>query len=232
MIDQTGDRESAPILGLATPDPADAALDYGCGVGEVSFALAPLVGSLDSVDDDAEVLREAERLAAELRLQGLTFRHVDLLALPYPSGRFSLVVARAVLHRLVDPAAGLREMARVLAPGGRLVLDEVVVDEVTDRHVNELVRLREPQHWRHYRQSEYEELFASAGLRVAASRRVRRSVDLDYWIEAAQTPPRHAELIRRRARMLPVEVQAALDVAYADRRVSFSFDVLVARLER
>jgi SAM-dependent methyltransferase len=232
VTDQTGDRECAPIVELAAPGPADAALDYGCGVGEVSFALAPLVGSLECADDDAEVLREAERLAAELRLDALSFRHVDLLALPYPAGRFSLVVARGALQRLVDVGAGLAEMARVLAPGGRLVLDEVLVDEITDRHLNELARLRESTHWRHYRQEEYEELFAAAGLRTTAERRVRRGVDLDYWIEAAQTPARNAEIIRRRAQTLPVDVQTALDVAYADRRVSLSFDVLVARLER
>ena len=123
-------------------------------------------------------------------------------------------------------------MMRVLSGGGRIVIDEPVVDETTDRHFNELSRLREPDHWRYYCAEEYEELFRDCGLRVTGSRHVRRSVNLDYWIEAAQTPPRNAELVRQRVRSLPVPVQAAMDVAFADRRVSFSYEVLVARLER
>ncbi len=123
-------------------------------------------------------------------------------------------------------------MTRVLAAGGRIVLEEPIVDETTDRHFNELARLREPAHWRYYRAEEYEELFRGCGLRVTEDRRVRRTVDLDYWIEVAQTPPRNAELVRERVRLLPVPVQAAMDVVFADRRVSFSYDVLVVRLER
>ena len=69
-------------------------------------------------------------------------------------------------------------------------------------------------------------------MRVTESRQVRRSVDQDYWIGAAQTPPRNADIIRERIRSLPVPVQAAMDVVFADRRVSFSYSVLVARLER
>ena len=232
MTDEQADREYSPILELAGPRADDAALDYGCGVGEVCFALAPLVGSVQGVDDDPGVLREAERLAAELGLDRLTFRLVDLLSLPYPPGRFSLVVARNTLHRLIDPAAALSVMAKVMAPGGRLIIDETLVDEASDRYLNELARLREARHWRHYRERELRELFAEAGMKVADERRIRRSVDLDYWIEAAQAAARNAELIRRRVKTLPVDAQTALDVAYADRRVSLSFDVLVARLTR
>jgi SAM-dependent methyltransferase len=230
--DDYHDPELGPIIDLARPARADAALDCGCGAGQLALSLAPVVGTIEAVDADAEVLKEAERLAAELHVGGVVFRHADLHELPYPAGRFDLVVAYRVLHLQADPAAILREMARVLAGGGRIVVDEPIVDESTDRHFNELARLREPAHWRYYSAAEYEELFKECGLRVAESRQVRRSVDLDYWIEAAQTPPRNAEMIRERVRSLPVPVQAAMDVAFADRRVSFSYGVQVVRLER
>ena len=232
MNDDYHDPELGPILDLARPVRADAALDCGCGAGQLAFSLAPVVATIEAIDDDAGVLKEAERLAAELHVGGIIFRRADLRALPYSAGRFSLVVGYRVLHLQADPAAILREMARVLSGGGRIVVDEPLVDESTDRHFNELARLREPAHWRHYRVEEYEELFRECGLRVTEIRQVRRSVDLDYWIEAAQTPVRNAEMIRERVRSLPVPVQAAMDVTFADRRVSFSYGVLVARLER
>jgi SAM-dependent methyltransferase len=230
--DDYHDPELGPILDLARPARADAALDCGCGAGQLAFSLAPVAGSVEAVDPDAEILKEAERLAAELQVGGVVFRHADLHALPYPAGRFNLVVAYRVLHLQADPGAILREMTRVLAVGGRIVVDEPIVDESTDRHFNELSRLREPEHWRYYRAEECEALFRECGLRVTESRQVRRSVDQDYWIGAAQTPPRNADIIRERIRSLPVPVQAAMDVVFADRRVSFSYSVLVARLER
>ena len=61
---------------------------------------------------------------------------------------------------------------------------------------------------------------------------VRRTADLDYWLQAAAVPPPKAELIRGRFKALPVDVQAGLDVAFSDRVVGFSYDVVGLRLER
>jgi hypothetical protein len=58
------------------------------------------------------------------------------------------------------------------------------------------------------------------------------TLDLDYWLQAAAVPPPKAELIRGRIKTLPVEVQGALDVAFSDKSVSFSYDVVGLRLER
>ena len=60
----------------------------------------------------------------------------------------------------------------------------------------------------------------------------RRTIDLDYWLQAAAVPAPKAELIRGRFKALPVDVQASLDVAFSDRLVSFSYDVTGLRLER
>jgi hypothetical protein len=67
---------------------------------------------------------------------------------------------------------------------------------------------------------------------VAQRGRVRRTIDLDYWLQAAAVPAAKAGLIRGRFRELPVDVQARMDVAFADRLVSFSYDFIGLRLER
>ena len=61
---------------------------------------------------------------------------------------------------------------------------------------------------------------------------MRRTIDLDYWLQAAAVPPPKAALIRDRFKELPVEVQTGMDVAFSDRSVSFSYDVAGLRLER
>ena len=72
----------------------------------------------------------------------------------------------------------------------------------------------------------------SAGLTVRQRGSLRRTIDLDYWLQAAAVPPPKADLIRGRFKVLPVEVQARMDVAFSDRIVSFSYDVAGLRLER
>jgi ubiquinone/menaquinone biosynthesis C-methylase UbiE len=217
---------------LAQAKGSDAVLDYACGVGEAAFALAPLAGAVEAVDEEAGALDEGRRLSADLGLTNITFTLVDLYALPYDDGAFSLVVCRNALHRLPDAPAALHEMTRVLRHDGRLIMYDAVVDAVSDRSFNELARLRQPAHRRYQRREEFVQLIAAAGLRLVAERTARRTVDLDYWLEAAAVPAEKAALIRTRFQALPVDVQASLDVAFADRLVSFSHDVLAVRIER
>ncbi|HJW74471.1 MAG TPA: methyltransferase domain-containing protein, partial [Thermoleophilia bacterium] len=184
-MDAYSDPSLQVIEGLARPTAHDTVLDLEAGAGEVAFALAQATKNVDAVDDRAEMIDEAQRLLRELRLSNVDVHRADVYALPFDGDAFSLVVCRDGLHRLPEPVAALREAARVLSSGGRLVVYETQVSEVVDRPLNELAKLREPAHRRYYRLDEYRELFAAAGLRIDDEREDRRTVDLDYWLEAA-----------------------------------------------
>jgi SAM-dependent methyltransferase len=220
------------LVDLARPTSHDAVLDYSSAAGLASFAVAPDVRSVEAADELPDMLDEGRRLAVEMAHFNVAFTLVDLYALPYKDGSFSLVLCRNAFHRLPEPGAALAEMLRVTSAGGRIVIVDPVVDDVTDKAYNDLARLREPAHRRHYRIEEIEELAAGAGLRVARRDSVRRTTDLDYWLQAAAVPDAKAGLIRGRFKGLPVDVQAGMDVAFSDRLVSFSYDVLGVRLER
>ena len=219
-------------IALAQPTTHDAVLDYACGVGKASFALAPSVKVITAVDEQPEALEEGRRLAAELGFDTIGFKLADLYSLPFPEDTFSLVICVNGLHRLPQPVAALHEMTRVMSPGGRLVMLESRVSEETDRAFNEIARLREPAHRRFYRREELLDIVAQAGLRVIDQMETRQTVDLDYWVEAAAVSLEKADLIRTRVQDLPVEVQAKMDIAFSDRTVSFSYDVTALRLER
>jgi SAM-dependent methyltransferase len=220
------------IEGLARATAHDAVLDFETGVGEVAFALAQGVKRVEAVDDRPEMIDEAGRLAREMNASGVVFRRADLYALPFDDGDFSLVVCRSGLHRLPEPVAALKEAARVLSPGGRMVVFETQVSEVVDRSLNELAKLREPAHRRYYRLDEYRGLFAKAGLSVDEERENRRTVDLDYWLDAAGASHEDRGIVQSRLQELPVKVQGAMDLAFADQLVSFSYDVVGFRLSR
>jgi len=220
------------LVELARPTSHDTVLDYAAGAGIAGFAVAPDVRTVEAADELPDMLEEGRRLAGELGLVNVAFRLVDLSVLPYAKDTFSLVLCRNAFHLLPEPVAALAELLRVTSAGGRLVLVDPVVDELTDWAFNDLARLRQPAHRRHYLEEQIDELVAQAGLQVTQRGRVRRTIDLDYWLQAAAVPAAKAGLIRGRFKELPVDMQARMDVVFADRLVSFSYDVVGLRLER
>ena len=96
------------------------------------------------------MLEEARRGAAQRRLYNVALERGDAYALPYDDGSFSIVITRYAFHHLLDPFAALCEMARVCAPGGRiLVVDAYAPEDPTQAaEYNRIERLRDPSHAR------------------------------------------------------------------------------------
>ena len=227
-----GDPSLELVLELAVPTVGDRVIDVGTTVGTTAFALAGAVASVLAVDNRKDTIDEALRLSQEIGAENVGFALANLYALPFADGAFTLATCRNALHRFPEPVAALKEMARVVAAGGRLVVGDLVVDAELDRPLNELARLSDSAHRRYARHEEYLEQFAKAGLQVTDERRLRRTVNLEYWLEAAAVDTSRADLIRTRLQEFPLKVQTALDLAVADDLVSFSYDEIGFRLER
>jgi ArsR family transcriptional regulator len=98
--------------------------DLGAGTGTVSAALAPSVARVVAVDNSAAMLQAARR-----RLHGVDnveFRRGDLEALPIEDGELDAATLMLVLPYLADPARVFAEAARVLTPGGRLLVADLL----------------------------------------------------------------------------------------------------------
>ena len=96
-------------------------LDVPCGGGLAFTALSPEHGLNYAAFDFSKVmLARAHRKMTQLGLQGLHFRQGDVGALPYAAGEFDLCQTFNGIHCFPDPALAVREMARVLKPGGVL----------------------------------------------------------------------------------------------------------------
>jgi SAM-dependent methyltransferase len=108
------------ILERARPiGPSDRVLDLGCGTGIVARLLRDRLGAgtrLTGVDASAEMIAHARTLAPEI-----DWREANAMKLPFADASFELVASQQMLQFVPDPAAALREIRRVLAPGGRLV---------------------------------------------------------------------------------------------------------------
>ena len=97
-------------------------LDIGTGTGRVLELLAPLAATATGVDRSPEMLRLARGKLAAAGSQAADLKQADMARLPFDDGSFDTVTMQHVLHFADDPAAILQEAARVLAPGGKLLL--------------------------------------------------------------------------------------------------------------
>jgi SAM-dependent methyltransferase len=115
------------FLGVAGLQPGMRVADVGCGVGQVTVDLAELVGAkghVVGVDVSRAQLTEARRVAHRLQLVNVSWVEASAVATRLPSGAFDLVYCRYLLLHLVEPEAALREMHRLLRPGGILVCED------------------------------------------------------------------------------------------------------------
>ena len=94
--------------------------DLGCGTGAVAETLAPFVARVVGVDGSRAMLAAARRRLRDL--PNVELRAGDLEALPIGDGELGAALLVLTLHHVPDPAAALAESARVLQPGGRLVV--------------------------------------------------------------------------------------------------------------
>lgn len=95
-------------------------LDCGCGPGSITVDLAHSVapGEAIGIDLREDALAHGRALALERGIANVTFEAASVYQLPYPDGAFNAAFACAVLQHLAAPLAALKEMRRVLTPGG------------------------------------------------------------------------------------------------------------------
>ena len=154
------------VVEAARPTADDRLLDVACGPGLVVCAFASYVRDATGVDVTPAMLDRARNLAAEKGVANVSWRQDDVYSLPYDDASFTIVTTRFSVHHFVDPAAVLREMVRVCAPGGRIVvIDDYASEDATKAAAfNRLEKLRDPSHVRCLTLTELKGLFGAVGL--------------------------------------------------------------------
>ena len=114
-------RAAAVRVGALIP-PGARVLDCAAGTGEFSLAAAGRASSVLCTDLSLPMLDRARRKAEKRGLTNIRFARRDVTALSDREGSFDVVIAANVLHLLPEPEKAVRELWRVAAPGGRLIL--------------------------------------------------------------------------------------------------------------
>jgi len=203
------------MVDVAAPRATDRAIDLGAGAGHATLALAPHVARVDAIDPTPEMLAVATRLAAERGIANVAFTEARADALPFPDGTFDLAVSRFSIHHWPDPAGALREVARVLRPGGRVVLVDLVAPEEAglDTFLNAVELLRDPTHGRTPRASDWRAVIAAAGLAGDIVREWRFRHATEDWLGRTAPAPWRADAVRRMLREAPEPARAAFEIA-------------------
>lgn len=129
-------------MSLVDPKPEMRALDVGCGPGALIIEVAKRVKNAVGVDYDPEMIAHAERNAHAAGVSNIEFSVARAQRLPFEDETFDLVTATSVLYLLPEPKVGLREMKRVLRPGG-IAADMDPSTQMTHERIDKFAREHE-----------------------------------------------------------------------------------------
>lgn len=147
-------RESAIQKAYLHPEMTVA--DVGAGTGFVAAGLATLVRHVHVLDGSPQMLEVARKNLAQF--DNLEFHLADGLALPLPDAGLDAAFANMYLHHCPDPLSAIREMVRLLRPGGRLVITDM------DTHTYEWLKTEMADIWLGFDRGQIRKWFEQAGL--------------------------------------------------------------------
>jgi ubiquinone/menaquinone biosynthesis C-methylase UbiE len=164
----------------------DRVLDVACGAGALVVEVAPRVDRAVGVDLSEGMLQLARsRLRAAGEVPNVEFLQGPSDALPFDDGSFTALVCTTALHHFPDPQGSIDEMARVLAPGGRLVIGDACRDSLATKLADPLYKRFEEGHVGLQRKRDIEAMLTRAGLPVTRSRHLWLRI---YALVAAERP--------------------------------------------
>jgi len=207
----------APMLEAGAMTGEERVLDIGSGPGHTALLFAPHAKEVVASDPTEAMLDEGRRLAKERGLANVSFECASAEALPFADASFDRVTSRQSAHHYVDLPAALREVARVLRPGGRFVLIDTVApdDDEVDRFLNDIEWLRDPSHVRDYRVEEWREMLADVGMQQHHLQDWDIPLEFEAWVTRSRTAVDRVEALRERfaKASLPVRERLGIDQA-------------------
>ena len=185
---------TAPYLEplLETVPQCSTLLEIGVGTGALLAPLRARAGRVIGVDHSPAMLAEARQRVAAAGLAGIELRLGEMSHLPVPDGEVECALLNMVLHHAPQPVGVLAELARVLTPGGRLVVADL------QRHDREWVREQMADQWLGFMPEELAGWLAGAGFvmegcRLVEGRAEEQGVLIVTALRGAENPEIHSK---------------------------------------
>jgi SAM-dependent methyltransferase len=187
------------LVDLIPAAPGARWLDAACGPGLVARGLARRVGEVHGVDMTPAMVEVARREAAAEGIANAVFSVGDATALGFADRSFDGAVTRFSLHHIPLPGRAVEELARVVRPGGAVVVGDHVTSADAGEAAwhQEIERLRDPSHWACLAPAQLRALGERAGLALEREQEIGISMDFEEWIARGSGGPASAGLIAR-----------------------------------
>ena len=165
----------AALLAMLPKTPAQRLVDIGTGTGRVLELLAPYIAQGVGADASKAMLALARARLGRAGLAHCAVRLADMYRLPLADASFDTAVLQMVLHYAEDPAGVLREAARVLRPGGHLIVIDL------GAHARNDVMTKLAHRWPGFSDSAMQSLLAAAGLAAGPAVGIAGPLEVRLW---------------------------------------------------
>jgi ubiquinone/menaquinone biosynthesis C-methylase UbiE len=166
------------------------ALDIGCGPGTFSLPLAAEIGHVVGADITPAMLFMARQSADAASVKNVRFICADGYELPFADASFGIAICCYTLHHLMEPQRVIREMSRVMRPGGRVGIVDLVIGEGADGELeNRIESLRDPSHVSTLTATRIQTFLADAGLVLGETAQHKRERQFEGWMRMAGQKP-------------------------------------------
>lgn len=166
------------------------ALDVATGGGHTALAVALHVARITVSDLTPRMLEQARTYLLSQGITNAEFSVADAEQLPFADASFDRVTCRIAPHHFPNIAQAVREIARVLKPGGLFLLIDSIApsDPKLDTFLNTIEKRRDGSHGRSCTLEEWHHFFTEAGLQVEYEEVFRRGLQYDDWTKRSQLP--------------------------------------------
>jgi SAM-dependent methyltransferase len=203
--------------------PETTILDVACGPGIITAHLAAKARAVVAFDLTPEMLQQARARCAKAGLTNVTFEQGSATALPFADSSFDCVVTRLSIHHFDAPRLVLDEMFRVLKPGGKFVLADVVssADARCSELQNAIEVLRDPSHVRMLPAIELAALITGAGFAIDTQATWDQPRKFEEWAAIVDDPQRMAPLRTIVDRLARAGEHAGMGLSVVDGAIVF-----------
>lgn len=175
---------------------ASIVLDIATGGGHVVKSLAPHVAQVIATDLTYQMLETAKR-HLDTSASNILYVIADAESLPFLANTFDAVTCRIAPHHFPNPNVFVKEVARVLRPGGKFILIDNVApkDKELDYFVNKLEKLRDDSHVRSYSVKEWTTWFEQADLSLMKSEHRKKTFNYPDWVRRTTTSEEQIKIV-------------------------------------
>jgi ubiquinone/menaquinone biosynthesis C-methylase UbiE len=210
-------------------------LDVATGPGHTALAFAALAARVVAFDVTEPMLRVAAGFIGGRGARNVAYVAGAVEALPFGDGAFDLVTCRIAAHHFADVAAAVRQVQRVLRPGGTFLLQDILGhdDSEANAFITEVEKRRDPSHVRAYRASEWKAFLRAAGLTVLEQTVIEKARPWEEWTRRTRMTPDARRDLDAFVRQAPQRCRDAFAFKLAGETIeSFADRMLLLRADR